>query len=48
MSHLITFLNDKGDWHLRGAFFECCPVIADFMGRQSTYILHSLLQQVQR
>ena len=21
LSHMITFLNDKNDWHLRGAFF---------------------------
>uniref|UniRef100_A0A915PPG6 non-specific serine/threonine protein kinase n=1 Tax=Setaria digitata TaxID=48799 RepID=A0A915PPG6_9BILA len=45
LSHLITFLNDKVDWRLRASFFECCPVIAHFVGRQSTYILKSLLQQ---
>lgn len=22
LSHMITFLNDKNDWHLRGAFFH--------------------------
>lgn len=22
LSHMITFLNDKNDWHLRGAFFD--------------------------
>ncbi|VDO52962.1 unnamed protein product [Onchocerca flexuosa] len=46
LSHLITFLNDKVDWRLRASFFECCPIIAHFVGRQSTYILQSLLEQV--
>ncbi|VDM97464.1 unnamed protein product [Thelazia callipaeda] len=45
LSHLITFLNDKVDWRLRASFFECCPIIARFVGRQSTYILKSLLEQ---
>ncbi|VIO93356.1 Protein kinase domain containing protein [Brugia malayi] len=45
LSHLITFLNDKVDWRLRGSFFECCPVIAHFVGRHGTYILKALLQQ---
>ena len=22
LSHMITFLNDKNDWHLRGGFFD--------------------------
>lgn len=46
LSHIITFLNDKIDWRLRASFFECCPTVAQFVGRQSTYILKSLLQQV--
>uniref|UniRef100_A0A1I7V7K1 non-specific serine/threonine protein kinase n=1 Tax=Loa loa TaxID=7209 RepID=A0A1I7V7K1_LOALO len=45
LSHLITFLNDKVNWRLRASFFECCHIIADFVGRQNTYVLFSLLQQ---
>ncbi|CAG9536519.1 unnamed protein product [Cercopithifilaria johnstoni] len=45
LSHLITFLNDKVDWRLRAAFFECCPIVAHMIGRQGTYILQALLQQ---
>lgn len=46
LSHLITFLNDKVDWRLRAAFFECCPIVAHMIGRQGTYILQELLLQV--
>lgn len=43
---MITFLNDKVDWRLRAAFFECCPIVAHLIGRQGTYILQELLHQV--
>ncbi|VDK85564.1 unnamed protein product [Litomosoides sigmodontis] len=45
LSHLITFLNDKVNWRLRAAFFECCPIVAHLIGRQGTYILQELLHQ---
>lgn len=28
LSHMITFLNDKNDWHLRGAFFD--SIVGEF------------------
>uniref|UniRef100_A0AAZ3RBB5 non-specific serine/threonine protein kinase n=1 Tax=Oncorhynchus tshawytscha TaxID=74940 RepID=A0AAZ3RBB5_ONCTS len=27
LSHMITFLNDKNDWHLRGAFFDSIYIL---------------------
>lgn len=40
LSHMITFLNDKNDWHLRGAFFDSIvgelfflPVILEFISQ---------------
>uniref|UniRef100_A0A3B3BF04 non-specific serine/threonine protein kinase n=1 Tax=Oryzias melastigma TaxID=30732 RepID=A0A3B3BF04_ORYME len=44
LSHMITFLNDKNDWHLRGAFFDSI-VVAAYVGWQSSSILKPLLQQ---
>ncbi|KAG7232107.1 hypothetical protein INR49_009560 [Caranx melampygus] len=38
LSHMITFLNDKNDWHLRGR-------VAAYVGWQSSSILKPLLQQ---
>ncbi|XDB47157.1 hypothetical protein ABFV05_000773 [Capra hircus] len=29
LSHMITFLNDKNDWHLRGAFFDSIVGLSD-------------------
>ena len=46
LSHMITFLNDKRDWHLRGAFFDAAVGIASYIGWQSSTILKPLLQQV--
>lgn len=34
LSHMITFLNDKNDWHLRGAFFD------SIVGRLPSQSLH--------
>lgn len=38
LSHMITFLNDKNDWHLRGAFFDSivgkCLVSAKQSGKK--------------
>ena len=46
LSHIITFLNDKTDWQLRGAFFETIVGVASYIGFQSMSILTPLLQQV--
>lgn len=45
LSHMITFLNDKEDWHLRGAFFDSIVGVAAYVGWQSSFILKPLLQQ---
>uniref|UniRef100_A0A0N5ASF0 non-specific serine/threonine protein kinase n=1 Tax=Syphacia muris TaxID=451379 RepID=A0A0N5ASF0_9BILA len=45
LSHMITFLNDKVDWRLRAAFFQRCTITAKYVGRQSAFMLRSLLQQ---
>ncbi|KAK3104962.1 hypothetical protein FSP39_014143 [Pinctada imbricata] len=45
LSHMITFLNDKNDWHLRGAFFENIVGVAAYVGWQSSSILKPLLEQ---
>ncbi|XP_077160519.1 phosphoinositide 3-kinase regulatory subunit 4 [Paroedura picta] len=45
LSHMITFLNDKNDWHLRGAFFDSIVGVAAYVGWQSSLILKPLLQQ---
>uniref|UniRef100_A0AAV2ME79 non-specific serine/threonine protein kinase n=1 Tax=Knipowitschia caucasica TaxID=637954 RepID=A0AAV2ME79_KNICA len=45
LSHMITFLNDKNDWHLRGAFFHSIVGVAAYVGWQSSSILKPLLQQ---
>ncbi|XP_053378617.1 phosphoinositide 3-kinase regulatory subunit 4-like [Mercenaria mercenaria] len=45
LSHMITFLNDKADWHLRGAFFDNIVGIAAYVGWQSSEIVKPLLEQ---
>lgn len=45
LSHMITFLNDKSDWHLRAAFFDSIVGVAAYVGWQSSSILKPLLQQ---
>ncbi|XP_072174440.1 phosphoinositide 3-kinase regulatory subunit 4-like [Diadema setosum] len=45
LSHMITFLNDKEDWHQRGAFFDSIVGVAAYVGWQSSLILKPLLQQ---
>jgi phosphoinositide-3-kinase regulatory subunit 4 len=45
LSHLITFLNDKDDWHLRLAFFRCVSGIASFIGWHAAPLLLPLLKQ---
>ncbi|XP_063965336.1 phosphoinositide 3-kinase regulatory subunit 4-like [Lytechinus pictus] len=45
LSHMITFLNDKEDWHLRGSFFDSIVGVAAYVGWQSSFILKPLLQQ---
>lgn len=42
---MITFLNDKEDKNLRGAFFDCIVGVAAYVGWQSSIILYPLLQQ---
>lgn len=44
-SHLITFLNDKTDRHLRGSFFDCLPGVASYIGWCCAPICQPLLQQ---
>ncbi|KAM7248870.1 hypothetical protein CapIbe_000909 [Capra ibex] len=34
LSHMITFLNDQNDWHLRGAFFDSIVGVAAYVGWQ--------------
>lgn len=46
LSHMITFLNDKNDWHLRGAFFDSivgkktqkCQSVSSIVIRQYTVL----------
>lgn len=45
LSHMITFLNDKEDKQLRGAFFDCIVGVAAYIGVHSSPILSPLLQQ---
>ncbi|PIK58339.1 putative phosphoinositide 3-kinase regulatory subunit 4 [Apostichopus japonicus] len=45
LSHMITFLNDKDDWQLRGAFFDTLVGVAAYVGWQSSNILKPLLGQ---
>ncbi|XP_014259628.1 phosphoinositide 3-kinase regulatory subunit 4 [Cimex lectularius] len=45
LSHMITFLNDKDDKHLRGSFFDCIVGVAAYIGVHSSPILAPLLQQ---
>lgn len=45
LSHLITFLNDKDDFQLRIAFFQCVPAVASFIGWQAAPLLIPLLKQ---
>lgn len=46
LSHMITFLNDKKDWHLRASFFDSIVGVASYVGWQSLAMLKPLLQQV--
>ncbi|XP_052760753.1 phosphoinositide 3-kinase regulatory subunit 4-like [Mya arenaria] len=45
LSHMITFLNDKADWHLRAAFFDNIVGIAAYVGWQSSEIIKPLIEQ---
>ncbi|EDO39636.1 predicted protein [Nematostella vectensis] len=45
LSHMITFLNDKRDWQLRGAFFDSIVGVAAYVGWQSLAMLRPLLEQ---
>ncbi|KAL3861428.1 hypothetical protein ACJMK2_007462 [Sinanodonta woodiana] len=45
LSHMITFLNDKDDWYLRGSFFENIIGVAVYIGWQSSAILKPLIEQ---
>lgn len=44
-SHVITFLNDKNDRHLRGSFFDCLAGVASYIGWSCAPICQPLLQQ---
>lgn len=45
LSHMITFLNDKTDWQLRGSFFDNIVGVAAYVGWQSSPVLKPLLEQ---
>ncbi|XP_044166788.1 LOW QUALITY PROTEIN: phosphoinositide 3-kinase regulatory subunit 4-like [Acropora millepora] len=45
LSHMITFLNDKQDWQLRGAFFDSIVGVAAYVGWHSLVMLRPLLEQ---
>ncbi|XP_050100753.1 phosphoinositide 3-kinase regulatory subunit 4 [Anopheles aquasalis] len=45
LSHMITFLNDKEDRALRGAFFDCIVGVAAYVGWHCSPMLTPLLQQ---
>uniref|UniRef100_A0A131YJM6 non-specific serine/threonine protein kinase n=1 Tax=Rhipicephalus appendiculatus TaxID=34631 RepID=A0A131YJM6_RHIAP len=45
LSHMITFLNDKEDRHLRASFFDSIVGVAAYVGWQCSPILKPLLQQ---
>ncbi|XP_018329607.1 phosphoinositide 3-kinase regulatory subunit 4 [Agrilus planipennis] len=45
LSHIITFLNDKEDKELRGAFFDCIVGVAAYIGWHCSTILTPLLLQ---
>lgn len=45
LSHMITFLNDKEDKHLRGSFFDCIVGVAAYVGYHASPIIFPLLQQ---
>lgn len=45
LSHMITFLNDKEDRHLRAAFFDSIIGVAAYIGWHCSPILKPLLQQ---
>lgn len=46
LSHMITFLNDKENKELRGAFFDSIVGVAAYIGWHCSTILTPLLQQV--
>jgi len=45
LSHMITFLNDKEDSHLRFCFYDNIAGVASFVGWQCSPILRPLLEQ---
>ncbi|MFH4975365.1 hypothetical protein AB6A40_002074 [Gnathostoma spinigerum] len=45
LRHITTHLNDKSDWRLRAAFFQCCPTIAKFLSFNQIASLKPLLEQ---
>ncbi|RDD40341.1 Phosphoinositide 3-kinase regulatory subunit 4 [Trichoplax sp. H2] len=45
LSHMITFLNDKSDWQMRGTFYDSIIGVAGYVGWQSLSMLRPLLQQ---
>ena len=44
-SHLITFLNERIDFELRLAFYQCIKLIASYLGIHSSPVIKPLLQQ---
>lgn len=46
LSHMITFLNDKNDWHLRGAFFDSIVGMLLLFFKFIFKILNYLLKQI--
>ena len=46
LSHMITFLNNKQDWQLRGAFCDNIVGVAAYVGWRGLVMLRLLLEQV--
>ena len=46
LSHIVTFLNDKKDWHMRALFFDVIVDVMSYVGWSCDHILEPLLHQV--
>ena len=46
LGHMITYLNDKGDWQLHNCFFECIVGVVAYLGWPAVCLVEPLLLQV--
>ena len=46
LGHMITYLNDKGDWQLHKCFFECIVDVVAYLGWPAVCLVEPLLLQV--